>query len=369
VIFKVQPKTKTLNDTTTKEDAMKLRPSLLPVIVLGLILPAISPQKSGADDFYKGKTIRFVVGFAPGGGYDLSARTVGRHMGKHIPGNPTIVVENMTGAGSLIAANYTANSAKPDGLFVGIWNSAYVLRQALGDKAVRLDARKLGWIGAPTKGTPFCAIMAHTGLKSFEDVVAANRELKMGATAPGSTYDDMPQILNRTTGTKFNVISGYEGTGPILVAMRRKEIDGGCWTWESGRTTARPMLDAKGEEKLIPFLIHSREPDPEVKDLPLIPEVIKGKDNLSAYRTWAGTYEFQRPFSVPPGTPRDRVQILRKAFADTMKDPEFIAEAEKSKLEVTYVPPEEIDKHVNTVLSITPKAKELLDFLMVKPKK
>ena len=118
--------------------------------------------------FTKGKTIRFVVGFAAGGGYDLSARIVGRHMGKHIPGNPTIVVENMTGAGSLIAANYTYSSAKPDGLFVGIWNSAYVLRQALGDKAVRLDARKLGWIGAPTKGTPFCSIMAHTGLKSLE---------------------------------------------------------------------------------------------------------------------------------------------------------------------------------------------------------
>jgi tripartite-type tricarboxylate transporter receptor subunit TctC len=347
---------------------MKLRPSLLLVIVLGLIIPLMSPQKSGADDFYKGKTIRFVVGFAAGGGYDLSARVIGRHIGKHIPGNPTIVVENKTGAGSLIAANETYNSAKPDGLYVGIWNGAFVLRQALGDKAVRLDARKLGWIGAPTKGTPFCSIMAHTGLKSLKDIVAANRELKMGATGPGSTYDDLPQILDRTLGTKFKVISGYEGTGPLLVAMRRKEIDGGCWTWESGRTTARPMLDAKGDDKLIPFLIHSREPDPEVKDLPLIPEVIKGEDNLSAYRTWAGTYEFQRPFSVPPGTPKDRLQLLRKAFASTMKDPEFIAEAEKSKLEITYVPPEEIDKHVNTVLSITPKARELLDFLMVKPK-
>jgi hypothetical protein len=128
------------------------------------------------------------------------------------------------------------------------------------------------------------------------------------------------------------------------------------------------MLNAQGEEKLIPFLIHGREPDPEVKDLPLIPEIIKGEDNLSAYRTWAGTYEFQRPFTVPPRTPKERLQVLRKAFAATMKDREFIAEAEKSKLETTYVSGEEIDKHVNTVLSITPKAKELLDFLVVKPK-
>jgi tripartite-type tricarboxylate transporter receptor subunit TctC len=346
---------------------MKARLWFLTGVLAVFVLSSAAPVQS-AEDFYKGKTIRFVVGFAAGGGYDLAARIVGRHIGKHIPGNPTIVVENMTGAGSLIAANYTYNSAKPDGLFVGIWNSAYVLRQALGDKAVRFDGRKLGWIGAPTKGTPFCSIMAHTGLKSLKDVLAANRELKMGATAPGSTYDDLPQILDRTLGTKFKVISGYEGTGPILVAMRRKEIDGGCWTWESGRTTARPMLDAKGDEKLIPFLIHSREPDPEVKDLPLIPEVIKGEDNLSAYRTWSGTYEFQRPFSVPPGTPKERLLLLRKAFADTMKDPEFIAEAKKSKFDATYVSGEEVEKYVSNVLAVTPKAKELLSFLMAKPK-
>jgi len=347
---------------------MKVRICLSMAAMIGLIV-LTGAARSSADDFYKGKTIRFVVGLAPGGGYDLSARTVGRHMGKHIPGNPTIVVENMTGAGSLIAANYTYNSAKPDGLFVGIWNSAYVLRQALGDKAVRLDARKLGWVGAPTKGTPHCSIMAHTGLKSLKDVLGANREIKMGSTGPGSTYDDTPQILNRTIGTKFKVVSGYEGSSTIYVAMRRKEVDGGCWGWESARTTARPMLDAKGDEKLIPFLIHRREPDPEVKDLPLIPEVIKGEDNLSAYHTWVGSYEFQRPFSVPPGTPKERVQLLRKGYADTMKDPEFVAEAKKAKLEVTYVSGEEIESHVSKILSITPNAKELLSFLLTKPKK
>jgi tripartite-type tricarboxylate transporter receptor subunit TctC len=337
-------------------------------IVAGLVFLATSPARLSADEFYKGKTIRFVVGLAPGGGYDLSARTVGRHIGKHIPGNPTIVVENMTGAGSLIAANYTYNSAKPDGLFVGIWNSGHVLRQALGDKAVRFDGRKFGWIGAPTKGTPHCSIMAHTGLKTLKDVLATDREIKMGSTGPGSTYDDTPRILNETIGTKFKVVSGYEGSGPIYVAMRRKEIDGGCWGWESARTTARALLDGKGDEKLIPFLIHRQEPDPEVKDLPLIPEVIKGEEKLSAYRTWVGSYEFQRPFTVPPGTPKDRLQILRKAFADTMKDPAFIAEAEKSKLETTYVSGEEIEKYVGQIYSITPRTKELLSFLTTKAK-
>jgi tripartite-type tricarboxylate transporter receptor subunit TctC len=344
---------------------MKATLSLL-AVVIGLVL--LAATELPADDFYKGKTIRFVVGLAPGGGYDLSARTVGRHISKHIPGNPTIVVENMTGAGSTRAANYTYNSAKPDGLFVGIWNSALILRQALGDKAMLFDARKFGWIGAPTVGTPHCSIMAHTGLKTLKDVLATSRELKMGSTGPGSTYDDTPRVLNQTIGTKFKIVSGYEGSGPIYVAMRRKEIDGGCWGWESARTTARALLDASGDEKLIPFVIHRPEPDPEVKNLPLMPEIIKGEDNISAYNTWVGTYEFQRPFMVPPGTPKERLQLLRKAFAETMKDPEFVAEAKKSKLEITYVSGEEVDKHVDKVLSVTPRAKELLSFLTTKAK-
>jgi tripartite-type tricarboxylate transporter receptor subunit TctC len=337
-------------------------------LVVSLVVFATPFAESSTHDFYKGKTIRLVVGLAPGGGYDLAARTVGRHMGKHIPGNPTIGVENMTGAGSLTAANYTYSSAKPDGLFVGIWNGGFVLRQALGDKAIRFDTRKFGWIGAPTKATPSCSIMAHTGLKSLKDILAANRDIKMGSTSPGSTYDDLPQILNQSLGTKFKVISGYEGTSTILVAMRRKEVDGGCWGWESVRTTARPMLDTKGDDKLIPFLIHKRVPDPEVKDLPLVTEVIKSEDHLIAYRTWVGTHEFQRPFTVPPGTPKERLELLRKGFAATMKDPDFIAEAEKSKLETTYVSGEEVENYVKQVLSITPRAKELLNFLTVKPK-
>jgi tripartite-type tricarboxylate transporter receptor subunit TctC len=289
-------------------------------------------------------------------------------MGKHIPGNPSIVVENMTGAGSLIAANYIYKSSKADGLTVGIWNGAYVLRQALGDKAVLLDGRKLGWIGAPTKGTPVCAIMAHSGLKSFEDILKSKKRIKMGATRAGSTYDDLPKILNKILHTNFDVISGYTGTGTISVAMRSREVDGGCQTWESMRTTMKAMLDAKGEDKMIPFLIHSRWEDPEVKDVPLIPEIIKGKDNIAMYRAWIATYEFQRPFSVPPGTPKERLNILRKAFAATMKDPEFLSEAKKSKLDVSYVTPEQIESYVEQIMTMTPKAKESLQFLVRKSK-
>jgi tripartite-type tricarboxylate transporter receptor subunit TctC len=324
-----------------------------------------------ADDFYKGKTIRVTVGLAPGGGYDTYARAVARHMGKHIPGNPSFVVDNMEGAGSLIAANYTYNKADRDGTFVGVWNSAYVLYQALGDKAVRLDAKKLNWIGAPIKGSPSCSIMGFTGLKTMDEVVKSGRELKMGSTRAGSTYNDLPMILNQTVGTKFNVINGYKGTSLITVAMRTKELDGGCWGWESARVTARAMLDAEGDQKLIPILVHSKWEDKELKNVPLVRDYIKakaGEDGVRLYNTWIAQYEFQRPWVMPPGVPADRVEIFRKAFKATLEDPEFVAEAKKSKLEMQYVPADEINGLVNEILNISAKTKQGLQFLVKKEK-
>jgi len=347
---------------------MKLKvclPSLLGILCLVFLVGHSADATT--HEFYKGKTVRFVVGAAAGGGYDLSARMIGRHLPRHLPGSPTIIVDNMPGGGQRIAANYVYNRGEPDGLTVGVLNSALILYQALGDKSVRLDGRKLGWVGAPTKGTPICGIMAYTGMQTLKDVMASKEEIRMAGVGPGTTYDDLPQILNLVLGTKFKVVTGYEGTGTILVAMRRKEVVGGCWTWESMKTTARAMLDSKGNDRLIPFLIHSRWPDPEVKDLPLIPELVKG-EGLALYKSWGGPYEFQRPFAVPPGTPKERLQLLRKAFADTMKDLEFIAEAKKSKFETTYVSGEEVDRYVEEIMAIPPQAKEKLQVLMPKKK-
>ena len=334
-----------------------------------MLLFEVVPNSAVAADFYAGKTIRVTVGLAPGGGYDTYARIVARHMGKHVPGNPSFVVDNMEGAGSLIAANYTYNKADRDGTFVGVWNSAYVLYQALGDRAVRLDAKKLNWIGAPIKGSPSCSIMGFTGLKTMDEVVKSGRELKMGSTRAGSTYNDLPMILNKTIGTKFNVINGYKGTSVITVAMRSKELDGGCWGWESARVTARAMLDAQGDQKLIPILVHSKWEDKELKNVPLARDYIKAKAGdagVQLYNAWIAQYEFQRPWVMPPGVPQDRVETLRKAFKATLEDPEFVAEAKKSKLEMQYVSAEEIGGLVNQILSISPKTKKELQFLVKK---
>jgi tripartite-type tricarboxylate transporter receptor subunit TctC len=349
---------------------MNNRTIFLTFVVAGLLVVG-NVCSVTADDFYAGKTIRVTVGLAPGGGYDTYARAIARHMGKHIPGNPGFVVDNMEGAGSLIAANYTYNKADRDGTFIGVWNSAYVLYQALGDRAVRLDAKKLNWIGAPVKGSPGCNIMAFTGLKTMDDVVKSGKSLKMGSTRAGSTYNDLPMILNQTVGTKFNVINGYKGTSVITVAMRSKELDGGCWGWESARVTARAMLDAEGDQKLIPILVHRKWEDPELKGVPLTRDYLRskaGKDGVELYNAWINQYEFQRPWVAPPGVPKDRLEILRKAFKETFKDPEFLAEAKKTKLDLEYVSADEINGLVNEILNISPKTKEGLQFLVRKEK-
>ena len=335
---------------------------------IGLFL-LVAATGSDAADFYSGKTIRFVVGAPAGGGYDTYARAITRHLGKHIPGNPTMVVDNMEGAGSLIAANYVYNKAEPDGLTVGVWISGQVIRGALGDRSIKFDGRKFGWIGAPSNGSPTCAMMAFTGLKSWEDVRNAKQPIRMGGMRPGTSYTDVPKILNQVAGANFDVIAGYAGTSPIRLALQRHEVEGACLGWESMRVSNRAMLDAKGDDKLIPVITHRRMEDAEVKDLPLFTDVIKGADNLATYKTWAASYEFQRPFSFPPNTSRERLETLRKAFAATLRDRDFLAEAQKMKLYVNPVAGEDIEGFVKDIYSMSDTVKENLRFLVTPEKK
>ena len=332
--------------------------------IIGLFFLSTA-SRSDAADFYSGKTIRFVVGAPAGGGYDTYTRAIARHFGKHIPGNPSMVVENMDGAGSLIAANYVYNKGEPDGLTIGVWISGQIIRQALGDRSTRFDGRKFGWIGAPSKGAPTCAIMGFTGLKTWQDVLNAKRPIKMGGLRAGTAYDDVPTILNNVAGTKFDVISGFAGTAPVRLALQRRDVEGACLGWESMSVSNRAMLDAKGDDKLIPFIIHKKLEVPEVKDLPLFTDVIKGETNLATYATWAASYEFQRPFSLPPGAPKERLETLRKAFAATLRDSAFLAEAKKKmKLDIEPVSGEEIDGHIKQIYSMSDKVKQNLGFLV-----
>jgi len=334
-------------------------------LVMGLAFLVGASATALGEEFYKGKTIRIVVGLPPGGGFDTYTRAAARHMSRYIPGNPTFVVQNMIGGGSLDTAHYIYNKAKPDGLTVGVWDSGMVLRQALGYRSVKFEADKFGWIGAPG-GRQFltCGIMAFTGLKALKDVLNSKRPIKMGGTTPGAETNDLPRILNLTLGTRFDVIPGYGGTSTINAFLQRRELEGVCYDWESMRVTARALLDAKGDAKLIPFVTYGDSQDPEVRDLPRLNEVIKGKENLAIFNVWVQQHNFQRPLTLPPGTPKERLSILRKAYKATLEDAEFLAEAKRSKLIINYVSGEEIDKLVDQILAISPKTKEMLQFLV-----
>lgn len=327
----------------------------------------LGPRATFAADHYAGKNIRFIVGFAAGGGYDAYTRTVARYISRHIPGNPSTTVENMDGAGSVIAANHIYNKASRDGLTVGVFDSHNLFNHMMGDASLRIDGRKFGWIGTPSKDSVACAIMGFTGLKTFDDIVKSQKPVKMGATRGGNTVQ-LPEMMNRWAGAKFNIITGYTGTATIRLAMRAKEVDGACWTWDSMRSTARAMLDAKGDEQMIPFIINGKWEDPEVKNIAQFKEVFKDKDNVHAFSVWNASNDFARPFSLPPGTPAETLQILRKAFAATMKDKDYIADAEKSKLTVDYVSGEEVEKFVAEIYAIPAQVKERLSFTVRKKK-
>ena len=343
---------------------MKRSFSLLSLFV-GFAIVATGADAT-AEDFYKDKTIRFIVGQAPGGGYDTYVRTIARHIGKHIPGNPGATVENMEGAGSLISANYVYRQASPDGLTMVNFNNSLVLQNGLGDPRIKIDFRKLGWVGAPSVGVPVCMVMGFTGLKSLDDVLKTKKPLKVGATRAGSAGYDLPLILNKTLGTNFEVISGFTGTATTRVALQKREVNSFCSQWESMRVTARDMLDAPGDDKLIPFIIDERWEDREVKDLPLFKDAIKDPKKYAIYRAWSAQMDFQRPLTVAPGTPKERLAILRAGLAATLKDAELLAEAKKSKLVITPVSGEKTEKLVDEILSMSAEVKKSLSFLVRK---
>lgn len=331
-------------------------------ILIGIFV--LPPGALSQEDFFKDKRVRFVVGYPPGGGYDLSARIVARHMGKHIPGNPSVIVQNMPGGGSRIAANHINATARPDGLTIGIWNSAFAMFQALGDTGIRYDARKVGWLGASTKDNAACAVMGFTGQKSWKDIVSSGKELHFLSTAAGAISDDLPRILNLVAGTKFKVTPGYTGTGPIILALQRKEGDGWCSGWVSIRANAKDILGAKGDDQLIPFVIQAPAPDAETKGIALISDVIPTKEGRAMYSAWASHLQFFRPFAAPPGLPKDRLATLRRAFAQTFKDPQFLADAMKVGLDVELTTGEEIEKMVAENYALSPELKERLKFLI-----
>jgi tripartite-type tricarboxylate transporter receptor subunit TctC len=314
------------------------------------------------DNFFRGKTIRLIVGLAPGGGFDTYSRVIARHMGKHIPGNPAMIVDNMPGAASLLAANYIYKAAKPDGLTIGNFVGGLVFQQILGLAGVEFDGPKFEYLGVPAQDNFMIGIARSTGITSIEQWKASGTVLKIGGVAPGGGTDDIPKILKATLGLPLQMVSGYKGTGPVRLAFNSGEVQGICNSWESFKATWRAELD-KGEVTLL--VQANLKPHPEVPNVPWAPDLAKSEEARRMILTAARTNGVLNRFYVlPPGTQRDRVRVLRKAFLDTIKDPEFVADTQRAKLDLDPIDGEEIQKQVRELFKLEPalvaKMKEIL---------
>ncbi|MBI1993643.1 MAG: hypothetical protein HYS67_04370, partial [Deltaproteobacteria bacterium] len=274
-----------------------------------------------------------------------------RHLGKYIPGSPNIIVENMAGAGHRIGANHVYKVARPDGLTIGHFQGGLFLSQVLGEKGIEFDALKYEFIGAPVKDNRACAFTKASGITSMDKWMAAKTPVKVGGIGGGAT-DEIPKMLKTTLGLPVQLVSGYKGTAAIRLAAESGELAGGCWTWDSIRATWTKAIQS-GEAVVVLQVLP--KPHRELPNVPLAINYAKSEETRQLIRVGIqDPSEYYRPYVLPPGTPKERVQILRKAFIDTMTDEEFLADARKSKLDVEPVSAEELERTVAGLFKLNP---------------
>ncbi|HSK29143.1 MAG TPA: tripartite tricarboxylate transporter substrate-binding protein, partial [Candidatus Limnocylindria bacterium] len=289
---------------------------------------------------------------------------IARHLGKHIPGNPTILVENMVGAGSLIAANHLYRVAKPDGLTIGHFLGGLFLQQVLGRPGIEFDGRKFEYLGVPTQDNQMLAISKRTGINSVEEWYSSKKVVKFGGVGAGSATDDLTKIAIATIRLPIQLVSGYKGTAEVRLAFNSGEIDGLSSAWESFKSTWTKEVE-NGDIKMILQAI--AKPHPE---LPKVRRVIDyAKTDLDRKVIHVGMHNYNpvaRPYLLPPGTPKDRVALLRRAFMATLKDPEFIADATKANLDLNPLSGEELEKTVREIYDAEPAVVERLKDILLK---
>ena len=321
------------------------------------VLPASVASAQAPADFYRGKTIDLYINVSVGGGYDLYARMVARHLGKHIPGNPTILPKNMEGGGGMRLANWLYNVAPKDGTAIGAVARAMAFEALLGNKGAQYDGRRFNYLGSANDEVSVCVAWHTSGLKTFED--AQNKQLVVGTGGVSDDTYQYPAILNNMFGGKFKMVPGYPGGNDINLAMERGETQGRCSIpWSTVKATRRNWIDEKKVNLLMQYSLGKHA---DLPDVPLVMDLAKTEEQKTILKLIFGRQVMGRPYVAPPDVPKERVAILRKAFMDTMADKEFLAEAEKAKFEVTPVSGETIENlvlevHRNTTPELAEKA-------------
>jgi tripartite-type tricarboxylate transporter receptor subunit TctC len=323
-------------------------------IVLALAQPAAAAEAN--PPFFAGKTIRVVVGFGPGGGYDLYARELGRYFGRHVPGNPAVVVQNMVGAGSLKAVNYLYTVAPRDGTVIATFARGIVFEPLIGHlDGAQFDAPKLNWIGSVTNEVSVCATNASRGIRTWQDMLV--KPTVIGASGAGADSDVFPIVLRNLFHMPMRIVTGYPDGSNLNLAMERGEIDGRCgWSWSSIVSRNRDWLADKRIDVTLQIGLQKHD---DLPDVPLITELTKDPRRDAALKLIVSRQSIARPFAAPPDVPADRVETLRHAFEETVADPDFRAEMRGQSLEVRPVGGGEVQNLIRDVYATPPDVVKL----------
>lgn len=329
---------------------LKLRLITRAFMLAPLLSMAAPAHADSVSDFYTGKNIDLIISTGVGGGLDANARMVARHLGEHIPGKPSIVPRNMPGAGHVKATNYMYNQAPRDGTAIGAILPSFILHALIDGRGVEYDASRFNWLGSSDVDNMNVYVLATTGVTSIED--ARNKEVLMGGTGAGSYTIVFPRLMNNLLGTKFKIVPGYKSTSQIHLAMESGEVEGRAGNFFSSLKSRNPDWLRDKKINLIAQIGEKR--DPEFKDVPLLQEAAKDEDAKRIIRLFSAEIAMGRAYLTTPGVPEDRLAALRKAFNETMKDPEFLAEAQKARIEVRPLEADKL-KAIADEIASTPK--------------
>jgi tripartite-type tricarboxylate transporter receptor subunit TctC len=326
---------------------MKLALALAAAIGLAAAAPGASLAQSSP---YAGKTVTLIVGYKPGGGYDRVARLLARHLPEHLSGSPTVIVQNMPGANSVIAANHVYKVAAPDGLTIGTFNRNLPIGQLLKVDGVQYDMLKFAWIGSAASESTILAVRSDLPYRTFEDLRKAKEPLIVGATGPGANTYDFPLLLKELLGVNLKIVSGYSSSSDIMLAIERKEADARAGSYSS--------IVRFIDRKLVRPLIRARASEPGIEKLPVDEDLAPNARARTIMALRSAPEVVGRPYVMPPGTPDEMVKVMRTAFARTIDDPALKAEAKKAKMDLNYVSGDEALKIMKDVLN---QPKDIVD--------
>lgn len=327
---------------------------LIAAAMLAGQVPQAEVQAQDVGVFYKDKIVSVMVGYPPGGAYDVYARLIANYMPKHLPGAPTMIVKNRPGAGSMILVNELYKVAPQDGTVFGTFARTVAIDQILGRQGANFVPREMNWIGTPVNEVSTCVVWHALGIKTIQDMM--QRPLVFGAIAPGSGTDVYPAILRNLLGANFKIVTGYPGANDLTIAMERGEIDARCgWTWSAMKATRADWITDK---KVYIALQFSTKKHPDMPDVPLVTDLARNETERQALDLILVSSTMGRPFAAPPKVPADRVRALRRAFDAVMADPGFLVESEKQGLEVLPMTGEEIQALVESMSKASPQAIE-----------